>query len=114
MAFAYEEQPSQELHYPPAWDEPGPSNRTPRPVTPTREPLYNFNTPSQQSHIVPYLSSPSLARNLEPVTRFLVEKAGQPLNEFEAAGIVDYIQKNVQGMMFFPLTQHAVYACTHA
>lgn len=40
---------------------------------------------------------PSLAKNLEPVTRFLVEKAGQPLNEFEAAGIVDYIQKNVQG-----------------
>ncbi|KAG1746719.1 uncharacterized protein EDB91DRAFT_1048901, partial [Suillus paluster] len=41
--------------------------------------------------------SPSLAKNLEPVTRFLVEKAGRPLNEFEAAGIVDYIQKNVQG-----------------
>ncbi|OJA12432.1 hypothetical protein AZE42_08096 [Rhizopogon vesiculosus] len=91
-------EPSQELHYPPAWDaQPGPSNRTSQPVTPTRQPFYNFNTPSQQSHLAPYLQhSPSLARNLEPVTRFLVEKAGQPLNEFEAAGIVDYIQKNVQ------------------
>lgn len=52
---------------------------------------FSLNTPS------PTPSSSSLAKNLEPVTRFLVQKAGQPLNEFEAAGIVDYIQKNVQG-----------------
>jgi hypothetical protein len=45
----------------------------------------------------PASAGSSLAQNLEPVTRFLVEKAGQPLNDFEAAGIVDYIQKNVQG-----------------
>ncbi|KAG1741075.1 hypothetical protein EDB19DRAFT_733538 [Suillus lakei] len=91
--------PSQELVYPPAWDaqQPGPSNRTSQPVTPTRQPLYSLNTPPHQSNIAPYSQqSPSLAKNLEPVTRFLVEKAGRPLNEFEAAGIVDYIQKNVQ------------------
>lgn len=52
---------------------------------------FSLDTPS------PAPSSSSLAKNLEPVTRFLVEKAGQPLNDFEAAGIVDYIQKNVQG-----------------
>ncbi|KAG0709179.1 hypothetical protein DFH29DRAFT_218188 [Suillus ampliporus] len=92
-------EPSQEPIYPPAWDaqQPGPSNRTSQPVTPVRQPLYNLNSPPQQSHIAPYLQqSPSLAKNLEPVTRFLVEKAGRPLNEFEAAGIVEYIQKNVQ------------------
>lgn len=54
---------------------------------------FSLNTPSP----APAPSSSSLAKNLEPVTRFLVEKAGQPLNDFEAAGIVDYIQKNVQG-----------------
>lgn len=92
-------EPSQELVYPPAWDaqQPEPSNRTFQPVTPARQPLYSLNTPPRQTNIVPYLQqSPSLAKNLEPVTRFLVEKAGRPLNEFEAAGIVDYIQKNVQ------------------
>ncbi|KAG2122099.1 hypothetical protein DEU56DRAFT_77962 [Suillus clintonianus] len=92
-------EPSDELVYPPAWDaqQPGPSNRTSQPVTPTRQPLYSLNTPPHQSNVSPYLQhSPSLAKNLEPVTRFLVEKAGRPLNEFEAAGIVDYIQKNVQ------------------
>lgn len=52
---------------------------------------FSLSTPS----LAP--SGSSLAKNLEPVTRFLVEKAGQPLNDFEAAGIVDYIQKNVQG-----------------
>jgi hypothetical protein len=52
---------------------------------------FSLTTPS------PAPSGSSLAKNLEPVTRFLVEKAGVPLNEFEAAGIVDYIQKNVQG-----------------
>lgn len=52
---------------------------------------FSFNAPT------PAPSGSSLAKNLEPITRFLVEKAGQPLNEFEAAGIVDYIQKNVQG-----------------
>lgn len=92
-------EPSQELVYPPAWDaqQPGPSNGTSHPVTPARQPLYSLNTPPRQTNITPYLQqSPSLAKNLEPVTRFLVEKAGRPLNEFEAAGIVDYIQKNVQ------------------
>ncbi|KAH0836593.1 hypothetical protein J3R83DRAFT_8293 [Lanmaoa asiatica] len=57
---------------------------------------FSLNTPS------PVPPSSSLAKNLEPITRFLVEKAGQPLNEFEAAGIVDYIQKNVQGPTFVP------------
>ncbi|KAG8220879.1 hypothetical protein J3R82DRAFT_2376 [Butyriboletus roseoflavus] len=57
---------------------------------------FSLNTPS------PGPSNSSLVKNLEPVTRFLVEKAGQPLNEFEAAGIVDYIQKNVQGSTFVP------------
>ncbi|KAF9221397.1 hypothetical protein BS17DRAFT_264713 [Gyrodon lividus] len=57
---------------------------------------FPLNTPSQ------FASSASLVKNLEPVTRFLVEKAGQPLNEFEAAGIVDYIQKNVQGSALVP------------
>ncbi|KAG2344098.1 hypothetical protein BDR05DRAFT_962398 [Suillus weaverae] len=92
-------EPSQELVYPPAWDaqQPGPSNGTSQPVTPARQPLYSSNTSPHQTNIAPYLQqSPSLAKNLEPVTRFLVEKAGRPLNEFEAAGIVDYIQKNVQ------------------
>lgn len=92
-------EPSQELVYPPAWDaqQPGPSNATSHPVTPARQPLYSLNTPPRQTNITPFLQqSPSLAKNLEPVTRFLVEKAGRPLNEFEAAGIVDYIQKNVQ------------------
>lgn len=92
-------EPSQELVYPPAWDaqQPEPSNGTFQPVTPARQPLYSLNTPPRQTNIAPYLQqSPSLAKNLEPVTRFLVEKAGRPLNEFEAAGIVDYIQKNVQ------------------
>ncbi|KAG2129198.1 uncharacterized protein EDB93DRAFT_1265834 [Suillus bovinus] len=91
-------EPSQELVYPPAWDaqQPGPSN-TSQFVTPARQPFYNLNTPPHQTNIPSYLQqSPSLAKNLEPVTRFLVEKAGRPLNEFEAAGIVDYIQKNVQ------------------
>lgn len=92
-------EPSQELVYPPAWDaqQPGPSNGASQPVTPSRQPTYSLNTPPRQTNIAPYLQqSPSLAKNLEPVTRFLVEKAGRPLNEFEAAGIVDYIQKNVQ------------------
>ncbi|KAF8557767.1 hypothetical protein OG21DRAFT_1434639 [Imleria badia] len=57
---------------------------------------FSLTTPS------PAPSGSSLAKNLEPVTRFLVEKAGVPLNEFEAAGIVDYIQKNVQGSTFVP------------
>ncbi|KAG9312917.1 hypothetical protein JVU11DRAFT_6350 [Chiua virens] len=60
------------------------------------------NHPFTLSASSPASSSSSLVRNLEPVTRFLVEKAGQPLNEFEAAGIVDYIQKNVQGSTFVP------------
>ncbi|KAG1831221.1 hypothetical protein EV424DRAFT_1372286 [Suillus variegatus] len=92
-------EPSQELVYPPAWDaqQPGPSNGASQPVTPARQPFYSVNTPPHQTNVPPYLQqSPSLAKNLEPVTRFLVEKAGRPLNEFEAAGIVDYIQKNVQ------------------
>lgn len=92
-------EPSQELVYPPAWDaqQPELSNRTSQPITPARQPLYSLNTPPRQTNIAPYSQqSPSLAKNLEPVTRFLVEKAGRPLNEFEAAGIVDYIQKNVQ------------------
>lgn len=60
-------------------------------VTQSPHQPFSLNAPS------PAPPSSSLARNLEPVTRFLVEKAGQPLNDFEAAGIVDYIQKNVQG-----------------
>ncbi|KAH7929082.1 hypothetical protein BV22DRAFT_1081682 [Leucogyrophana mollusca] len=72
-------------------------NHAPR--TPARPSLpFPLNTPSPQNATAPHTpQSASLARNLEPVTRFLAEKAGQPLNEFEAAGIVDYIQKNVHG-----------------
>ncbi|KAF9245304.1 hypothetical protein BU15DRAFT_85633 [Melanogaster broomeanus] len=66
------------------------------PQTPRNQLPFSLNTPSQVA------SSSSLVKNLEPVTRFLAEKAGQPLNEFEAAGIVDYIQKNVQGSAFVP------------
>ncbi|KIJ62017.1 hypothetical protein HYDPIDRAFT_169390 [Hydnomerulius pinastri MD-312] len=68
--------------------------------TPPRNQLpFPLNTATSQIASSP---SSSLARNLEPVTRFLVEKAGQPLNDFEAAGIVDYIQKNVQGSASVP------------
>ncbi|KAG1880300.1 hypothetical protein C8R48DRAFT_767101 [Suillus tomentosus] len=74
-----------------------PSNGASQPITPARQPFYSSNTPPRQTNVPLYLQhSPSLAKNLEPVTRFLVEKAGRPLNESEAAGIVDYIQKNVQ------------------
>ncbi|KAG2056863.1 hypothetical protein BDR06DRAFT_1019435 [Suillus hirtellus] len=92
-------EPSQELVYPPAWDaqQPGPSNGASQPITPARQPFYSLNTPPHQTNVPLYLQqSLSLANNLEPVTRFLVEKAGRTLNEFEAAGILDYIQKNVQ------------------
>lgn len=67
------------------------------PQTPPRNSLPFPLTPSAQSSPVSPAYNGPLAKNLEPVTRFLVEKAGQPLNEFEAAGIVDYIQRNVQG-----------------
>ncbi|KAI6164455.1 hypothetical protein EDD17DRAFT_349080 [Pisolithus thermaeus] len=67
------------------------------PQTPPRNSLpFPLTPPAQLSSVSRAYSGP-LAKNLEPVTRFLVEKAGQPLNEFEAAGIVDYIQRNVQG-----------------
>lgn len=62
-----------------------------------------FTSPS------PGPSGASLAKSLEPVTRFLVEKAGQPLNEFEAAGIVDYIQKNVQGTLEACVAPESIY-----
>ncbi|KAF8141689.1 hypothetical protein EV363DRAFT_1443598 [Boletus edulis] len=65
-------------------------------ITQSQNQPFSLNTPSSAS------SGSTLAKHLEPVTRFLVEKAGQPLNEFEAAGIVDYIQKNVQGSTFTP------------
>lgn len=67
------------------------------PQTPPRNSLPFPLTPSAQSSSASSAYNGPLAKNLEPVTRFLVEKAGQPLNEFEAAGIVDYIQRNVQG-----------------
>ncbi|KAL4062479.1 hypothetical protein J3A83DRAFT_4417841 [Scleroderma citrinum] len=67
------------------------------PHTPPRNSLPFPLTSSSPFSSPPHVYTGALAKNLEPVARFLVEKAGQPLNDFEAAGIVDYIQKNVQG-----------------
>lgn len=84
---------------------PPPAVQLPTETTQPTSPQHTPQTPPRNSLPFPLTPSPSLSRsysgtmakNLEPVTRFLVEKAGQPLNEFEAAGIVDYIQRNVQG-----------------
>ncbi|KAF8449104.1 hypothetical protein L210DRAFT_3500646 [Boletus edulis BED1] len=65
-------------------------------------PPRRFSPPPQPLPPPPPPPQQQASKHLEPVTRFLVEKAGQPLNEFEAAGIVDYIQKNVQGSTFTP------------
>ncbi|KAG6333537.1 hypothetical protein ID866_5548, partial [Astraeus odoratus] len=73
------------------------ANSQQAPQTPPRNSLpFPLTSPSHFSSSSSAYNG-TLAKNLEPVTRFLVEKAGQPLNEFEAAGIVDYIQRNVQG-----------------
>lgn len=76
---------------------PQPSTSSQAPQTPPRNSLPFPLTSSSPFSSPPHTYTGALAKNLEPVTRFLVEKAGQPLNDFEAAGIVDYIQRNVQG-----------------
>ncbi|KAI6044186.1 hypothetical protein EDC04DRAFT_410994 [Pisolithus marmoratus] len=95
-----QQQQEQQQQHPPPLSPPPAQLTSPQqaPQTPPRNSLpYPLTSPAQ-SPSDPHAYSGTLAKNLEPVTRFLVEKAGQPLNEFEAAGIVDYIQRNVQGV----------------
>jgi hypothetical protein len=58
-----------------------------------------LTTPTHQDKQISLNSpSPSPAKNLETVTAFLTQKAGQPLNEVEAEGLVSLIQKSTQSI----------------
>ncbi|KAH7890697.1 hypothetical protein F5I97DRAFT_1923189 [Phlebopus sp. FC_14] len=70
------------------------ANQMPQP--PTNQLPFPPNPPQPQVASSSRSQTSTIVRELEPVARFFVEKAGEPLNEFEAVGIVDYIHRNVQ------------------
>ncbi|EIW79227.1 hypothetical protein CONPUDRAFT_83503 [Coniophora puteana RWD-64-598 SS2] len=59
---------------------------------PNQSPFLSLTAVSSQASRNDNRPTTPLAQSLEPVTKFLAEKRGQPLNDFEAAGIFNYIQ----------------------